>query len=166
MEFLLREQKDVLVVQNELMNILPELKDKPYYCELKPYKKRRSSDANAYFHVLVGKIAKVLKVSDDEVKKHLNLSYGTIDESENGKYVGFLALKDIPIERHFKYAKAIGEYLVDGKAFVKYIVYKKTHTLDSAEMARLIDGTIEEAKSLGLTTLTPAELEALKGYKK
>ena len=50
--------------------------------------------------------------------------------------------------------------------FVKYLIYKETHTLDSAEMATLIDGTIEEAKQLGIETLTPIELENLKGYKK
>ena len=33
-------------------------------------------------------------------------------------------------------------------------------------MARLIDGTIEEAKQLGIETLTPIEIENLKGYKK
>ena len=43
-----------------------------------------------------------------------------------------------------------------------YLVFKETHTLDSAEMARLIDGTVQEAQSLGIETLTPAELEILK----
>ena len=77
MEFILKEQRDILAVQNELMNILPEIKEKPYICEIKQFRKRRSLDANAYFHVLVDKIAKETKKSAEEVKISLNLDYGT-----------------------------------------------------------------------------------------
>ncbi len=166
MEILIQEQKDILQVQNELMNILPEIKEKPYICEIKPYRKRRSLDANAYFHVLVDKIAKALKKSAEEVKVQINLDYGTIASDEKGLKAGFKALKEVPITKYFKYAKPIGEITENGKAFVKYLIYKETHTLDSAEMATLIDGTIQEAKQLGIETLTPMELENLKGYKK
>jgi hypothetical protein len=166
MEFILKEQKDVLQVQNELMNILPELKEKPYICDIKPYKKRRSLDANAYFHVLVDKIAKALKKSTDEIKVQMVFDYGTIASDDRGLKAGFKALKEIPITQYFKYAKPIGECIENGKAFVKYLIYKETHTLDSSEMATLIDGTIQEAKQLGIETLTPIEIENLKGYKK
>ena len=165
MEFILKSQEDVLKVQNELLTILPSLKEKPFYCELKPYKKRRSLDANAYFHVLVDKIAKAIKKSAEEVKTQMVFDYGTIARDEKGLKAGFKALKEVPITQYFKYAKSIGEVIENGKTFVKYIIYKETHTLDSAEMATLIDGTIEEAKQLGIETLTPIELENLKGYK-
>ena len=165
MEFILKEQRDILAVQNELMNILPEIKDKPYICELKQFRKRRSLDANSYFHVLVDKIAKQTKKSAEEVKVELNLDYGTIAQDERGLKVGFKALEGIPIEQFDKYAKPIGYEIEGGKKFIKYIVYKETHTLDSAEMAFLIDGVIQEAKQLGIETLTPAELETLKGYR-
>lgn len=166
MELILKEQADVLMVQNELMNILPSLKEKPYICEIKPYRKRRSTDANAYFHVLVNKIAKVVKRSDEDVKKQLVFDYGAIAKDDKCLKAGFKALKEIPITKYFKYAKPIGECVENNKTFVKYLIYKETHTLDSAEMARLIDGTIEEAKQLGIETLTPIEIENLKGYKK
>lgn len=165
MEFILKEQSDILQVQNELMNILPLIKEKPYICELKEYKKRRSLDANAYFHVLVDKIAKILGKSAEDVKVQMNLDYGTIARDEQGLKAGFKALKTIPIERYFKYAKPIGECIEDGKTFTKYLIYKETHTLDSNEMATLIDGVIQEAKELGIETLTPIELQNLKGYK-
>lgn len=166
MELILKTQADVLAVQNELMNILPELKDKPYICEIKPYKKRRSLDANAYFHVLVDKISKVLNRSNEEVKTQLNLEYGTLARDETGQIAGFKALKDVPITKFFKYAKPIGDCVENNKVFVKYLIYKETHTLDSYEMSRLIDGAIQEAKDLDIETLTPVELENLKGYQK
>jgi hypothetical protein len=37
-----------------------------------------------------------------------------------------------------------------------------SHTYDSREMSRLIDGTVSEAKELGIETLSPAELERMK----
>lgn len=166
MEFILREQKDILAVQNELMNILPDIKSKPYVCEIKQYFKRRSLDANAYFHVLVDKIAKAVNKSAESVKVQMNLDYGTIASDERGLKAGFKALKSVPINQFFKYVKPIDECVENGKVFIKYLIYKETHTLDSKEMATLIDGVVEEAKQLGIETLTPVELAALKGYQK
>jgi hypothetical protein len=157
MEIILRQQADVLKVNNELMNILPCLKEKPYICEIKPYRQRRSLDANAYFHVLVDKIAKAVNKSSEAVKTEMNLDYGTIARDESGIAVGFKALKSVPITQFFKYAKQIGEVVENGKTFIKYLIYKETHTLDSKEMAQLIEGVIEEAKALDIETLTPDE---------
>ena len=165
MEFLIKEQADILPIQNELMNILSMLKKQPYVCKIKPFKKRRSLDANAYFHVLIDKISKALGKSADEIKTQLVFDYGTIASDEHGLKAGFKALKEVPITRFFKYAKPIGECVENNKTFVKYLIYKETHTLDSAEMARLIEGTIDEAKQLGIETLTPAKIENLKGIK-
>lgn len=166
MEVILKEQADVLAVQNELMTILPELRNKPYICEIKPYRKKRSLDANAYFHVLVDKIAKALGRSESEVKRQLVFDYGTIAKTKDGLNVKWSAREDIPVEEFVKYPKPIGQEIRKGKTFVQYLIYKETHTLDSTEMARLIDGTIDEAKQLGIETLTPVEIENLKGYKK
>lgn len=44
--------------------------------EMKKYRAKRSLDANAYFHVLVGKIADVLTVSKPKAKNMLICKYG------------------------------------------------------------------------------------------
>ena len=44
----------------------------------------------------------------------------------------------------------------------KYLLYKHTHTLNSKEMARLIDGTVQDAKQLGIETKTPQQLAEMK----
>lgn len=129
--------------------------------EIKKWRNTRSLDANAYFHVLVDKIAKAVKLSAEDVKVKMNLDYGTIAKDEKGLKVGFKALKEVPITQFFKYAKPIGEVIENGKVFVKYIIYKETHTLTTDEMARLIDGTIQEARALEIETITPAEKEKM-----
>lgn len=166
-EFILKNQQDLLVVQNELMNVLLDIQinQKPYMVIIKPYKKQRSLDANAYFHVLVDKIAKAAKLSAEDVKVKMNLDYGTIAEDEKGLKVGFKVLKEVPITKFVKYAKPIGEVIENGKVFVKYLIHKETHTLTTDEMAHLIDGVVQEAKMLGIETLTPMEIQNLKGIK-
>ena len=42
-----------------------------------------------------------------------------------------------------------------------YKVYRGSHSYDSKEMSILIDGTVEEAKALGIETLPPEELERM-----
>ena len=113
-------------------------------------KKKRSLDANAYFHVLCDKIAAVLKITLDEVKDEMVESYGT-------PLYQVIIPSDADIRKFWRYSKYIGE--VDGQD--SYLLFKATHTLDSGEMARLIDGTIKEAKQLGIETATPEELRKM-----
>lgn len=49
----------------------------------------------------------------------------------------------------------------DGKLTV-YKIYRGSHTYDTKEMSVLIDGTVADAKELGIDTITPAELQEMK----
>ena len=49
----------------------------------------------------------------------------------------------------------------DGSEVLFYKVYRGSHTLDSKEMSILIDGTVQEAKELGIEVLPPRDLERL-----
>lgn len=51
---------------------------------------------------------------------------------------------------------------LDGKEYNCYLFYKRTRTLDSKEMARLIDGTIHVAQELGIDTDTPEQVARYK----
>lgn len=133
----------------------------------KKYRARRSLDANAYFHVLCNKLARQLKVTDEEMKIKLNLDYGTIARNIDGTKVGVEVPKGTDINQFYPYAKWYGERQVGDLMFDKYLFYKPTHELDTKEMADLINGTIEECKNVGIETLPPRELESmLKEYGK
>lgn len=122
------------------------------------WRNKRSLNANAYFHLLVNKIAEKLKVSDGEIKIRLNLEYGTPATDKNGNCVIIKLPKDVDIKQFYDYAKWIADKKEpSGIETSYYILYKQTHTLDTKEMARLIDGTINEAKELGIETITPEE---------
>ncbi|MCH5157461.1 MAG: hypothetical protein J1G02_06280 [Clostridiales bacterium] len=135
-------------IQNAVLSATERLKQgKKYGLSFVEVKRKRSLDANAYFHVLCSKIAEKTKTSMDEIKNILVLRYGTAlynVEIPNGA----------DIHQFWSYSRYIGEH--DGKS--QYLLYKQTHTLDSAEMARLIEGAISEAQQLGIETATPQEL--------
>ncbi len=120
-------------------------------------KKKRSLNANAYFHVLVNEIARATGMSDEECKVKEVLDYGTIEKTEDGYPITIKIPKSADIKRVHDYARKYGE---EGD-FNFYVLYKKTHTLDSSEMAKLIDGVVSDCKELGIETLDDIKLKAL-----
>jgi hypothetical protein len=130
--------------------------------ECKEYRKKRSLDANAYFHVLVSKIAEAMNLGEDETKVKMVLEYGSIMRDENGDKVGFKLPASVNVSSIYKYAKWFDERIENGHKFNCYIIYEHTHKLDSKQMARLIDGVIYEAKELNIETMTPNQLAELK----
>lgn len=146
-----------------LQSFLEELKDRFASAELKVWREKRSLDANAYFHVLCEKIARAVNAGNDETKRNLVLEYGTQKRRDDDSPSWFVIPKgEDPLSRS-KYPKWFTAVMVNGKEADAYIEYKETHTMDSAEMAALIDGTISEAKELDIETLPPIELERMVG---
>lgn len=122
-------------------------------------REKRSLDANAYFHVLIHKIAERLEVSDDEVKVRMVVSYGELAKDENGEYIELKLPSNITPEIFYKYVEFVGDEIDEcGKTWNKYLAYKETHTFDSKEMSKLLEGTIYEAQELGIDTRTPDEV--------
>ena len=131
-------------------------------CEISKFVKKRSLDANAYFHLLVDKLAKKLNVASDEMKYKMVLEYGAIDIDDKGFKIGFKLLESIPLERVCKYGKIIDTVTENGRRFNKIIVYKRTSELNTGEMAKLIDGVVAECQEVGIETLTPEQIANMK----
>lgn len=125
--------------------------------DIVPHKAKRNNDQNAYFHVLVNEIARVTGQSDTDVKRRLNLEYGTLARDEYGKIVGAQLPVGVNPDSLYPYFKAYKGVEIDGKSYLCYLAYKRTSELNTAEFAKLMDGTISEAKELGIDTDTPEE---------
>lgn len=139
------------------------LKDKDIAIEPKVYRRARSLDANAYFHVLVNRIAAALASGDDEVKRDLVVRYGTPETDEDGNTVGAMLPAGADMGRYYPYYRNYRTMEMNGRTYCCYLFYKRTRDMNSAEMSRLIDGAVSEAKALGIETMTPDELKALEG---
>lgn len=125
------------------------------------YHEKRSLNANSYFHVLVDKIAKAVGQSAEAIKNKMVLDYGTMATQGGDPIIAALP-KDAEIEKYYPYAKWIGDFTAKNKMrYSQYVLYKQTHTLDKKEMAKLIDGVIQEAQDLGIETRTPDELASM-----
>lgn len=131
--------------------------------EIGKYSNSRSLSANAYFHVLCRKIGMAMNPvrSEEEIKKLMVRTYGTYARDDDGKLMGCAVPGNTDIEKFHPYCKEIGKQLINGKLQKQYLFFKHTSDLTSTEMHKLIDGTVQEAKDLGVETMTPRELEQL-----
>ena len=139
---------------------LENLQNKDLDVLAKPHREKRSMNANAYFHVLSGKIAEKLGTSLNHEKNRLIREYGQYEVVDG--MIPTVTVKEKYEDRmldmegvHLKAVERPG-------GVVKMAFLRGSHTYNTSEMSRLIDATVEEAKELGIETMTPDQLERMK----
>lgn len=141
--------------------VFDSLRDKELKIEIKENKPGRSLNANAYFHKLVDLIAEAVGSSHVEIHNSMIARYGQPDD----EIKNIIMADRIPWNKldtiHLRPTLAT-RTLDDGELYRVYIVMRGSHTYDTKEMARLIDGVVSEAKDLGVETLPPQEIERMK----
>lgn len=139
--------------------------DKEKLYDLSPHKdvKRRSLSANNYFYALCTQIAEKLRISLNEVHNQMLSRYG-YPEFIDEKVVYFILPDSIDVNKlegvHLK-ATSKTQVLDNGDLNRVYIVMRGSHTYNTAEMARLIDGVISEAQQLDIPTITVTEKDKM-----
>lgn len=131
----------------------------------KKHRKKRSLDANSYFHVLVGKLADAMNppISKTRAKNLLIGRYGQQEFLEDGQQVVIKTniSVDEMLEQEFLHCLPCGVQKEKDAEVVFYKVFRGSHTYDSKEMSILIDGTVEECKMYGIETIPPMELQRM-----
>ena len=128
--------------------------------EIKPYRERRSLDANAYFWVLCDKLAEKLNKGKTEIYRELIREIGGVSET--------VCMINSAVERFCSnwQAKGLGwqteavESKLEGCTNVT--VYFGSSTFDKEQMARLLDLTIQECQEQGIPTETPDQIAEMK----
>ena len=156
------EQYITITVTSDFRESYDALKDTDINVEIKKWRRPRSRDANAYFHVLVNKIAEAQSLGDDEVKRSLVVEYGALAKDEDGNTLGAMLPVTADMDDFYPYYRLYKTMTLEGREYNCYLFYKRTHTLDTKEMARLIDGAIYVAKGLGIDTDTPEQIARYK----
>lgn len=143
--------------------------DKPYSLTVKPYRKKRSLDANGYYWLLVNKLADVLGDSSPVVHNRMLRLYGQV-ETIDGRVVQ-LVLPDTE-EAEKKTLEATTYHLRptsytregnDGQMYRTYTMLRGSSTYDSKEFSRLLHGLIDECENMGISTMTPAGVDEMMG---
>lgn len=135
---------------------LETLKDKELTVEVKKYAQERSLNANNYSWKLQTEIAKKLNRRLDDIHNEMVLQYGVVETYSIQKSAFESA------RRMFDYYKVLGESSINGKEFVHVRAGVGTHLYNTAEMAKFIDGIVQEAQDLDIETKTPEEIAELK----
>lgn len=128
--------------------------------EIKPFRPRRSLDANAYAWVLMDRLAEKMSLSKEEIYRGYIKHIGGNSE--------VVCIKNAAVDRLCEgWSKnGIGwqtdtfESKIDGCTNV--ILYYGSSTYDTAQMSRLLDLIIQDCKQLDIPTETPDEIARLK----
>lgn len=137
--------------------------EKPFELEIKRVRKKRSLDANAYYWVLVGKLAQALRTSTGAIHRQMLNDYGVI-KTLDGRPVTFTLRAGIPPEEVADYTRVVKTGEINGIKAVMYAVEKGSSEMDSKEFSALLDGLISECQEQGIQTATPLELARMEGY--
>ena len=138
--------------------------------EIKRHYEKRSLTQNSLYWKLIGLMADEMRLPKPEVHNKMLRAYGQVQGID-----GRLITVTIPdTEKAEKQTLLAESYHVKPTSQVKlgtknqlfrtYVLLKGSHELTTEEFSVLLDGTIREAQSIGIETITPLELEAMRAY--
>lgn len=154
------EKRDGIKAVAWLSSLISSLDDKKYVIEIKQYRKQRSLDANAYCWVLIGKLAEKTGYKKSDIYRNAIREIGGNSET--------VCVQDKAVDKLCRGWEHNGEgwqtetsqSKLDGCTNVT--LYYGSSVYDTAQMSRLIDSIVEDCRAIGIETMTPNELEALK----
>jgi hypothetical protein len=132
------------------------LKGKMLKVEIKQYRQKRSIDSNAYMWLLLNKMASVLKTTKDELYIEVLDRYGVYTH---------IVVKENVVDRvkaEWRTVRELGEVNINGKTGIQLQCYFGSSSYNTKEMSTLIEGVVEEAKELGIETVSSRELDSMK----
>jgi hypothetical protein len=128
--------------------------------EIKQYRRQRSLDANGYLWVLCQKIAEAIHSTKEEVYQEAVRKVGPFE---------IVPIRNDAVKRWIEVWNGRGlgwhaEIMEDSKihGYKKIISYYGSSSYNTKEMSVLIDYIVDECKNLGIETMTPQEIAALK----
>ena len=141
----------------EVLNAMQGNK-KPYTISIERLKRKRSLNANAYMWQLCQKIAEKVGATKETVYRKNIREVGSFETVE------LISAGTARFIRSWE-ANGLGwvaEPMSERGGYTTVIAYYGNSSYDTAEMTRLIDAVVDEAKALGIETMTPLELDRLK----
>lgn len=130
--------------------------NKLYDFDIKEHRDKRSKNANAYSWVLISKIAEALHSDKDTIYLQELQKYGVFTH---------IIVKPSAVDKfknEWRYVEDLGNVSINGNTGNQFKCYFGSSNYDTKEMARFIDGIVEDCKDLNIETMTPQEIELLK----
>lgn len=127
---------------------------KPYSLEIKPYKEKRTLNANAYLWVLIQKIADVTDLTVGDIYRHAVREAGIYDLYSVRKSILSTFITSWEQKGKGWQVEVIGTE-TDGKADV--IAYFGSSVYNSKQFSKLLNYIVETAEDYGISTMTESE---------
>lgn len=151
-------------VENDVSQQIAAIQGKELRITAKQWREKRSLDANAYYWVLIAKLAEAMHISKPRAHNLMLRRYGqnlTIDG--HGAYIRIPdteKAEEMALEASEWHIRPTSEVVRgnDGVNYRTYVMLMGSSGYDTAEMSHLIDGLVDECKALGIETLPPDEL--------
>lgn len=152
---------------NELVMFLMQA-DREQVWELTEHKEKRSLSQNAYYWVLVGKVAQKSGIPSSVIHNQNLRDLGLvlrINEALVPVYIPDTEKAENQALNadtyHIKPTSQVKEGK-DGKMFRCYVMLRGSSTFNTDEMASLLNLMIQEAQAQGIETITPQELARIR----
>lgn len=146
-------------VPEDCGELFDSLHDADVSIEIKRWRQKRSLDANGYAWVIIDKIAAALGRTKAEIYREAIRNIGGVSET--------VCVRDIAVDKLIEgwQHNGLGWFADTMPSKIKdctnVILYYGSSTYDTKQMSALIDVIVQDAKALGIETLTPEQLAAL-----
>lgn len=149
----------VIVPYNKLPLLEPVTKalasQKKLDIEITVHREKRSLNANAALWMLLGKMAGVLNTNKDDLYLLMLERYGV--------YTHVIVKPAVvaKVKEQWRTVRELGEVTVNGQTGIQLQCYFGSHTYNSLEFSRLLDGVISEAKDIGIDFISREERDLM-----
>ena len=148
-----------LEVNEDFRNEFDTLAESDLDIEIKKHRKKRSLDASAYCWVLCDKLAQKLGKSKDEIYREQIKHIGGVSEIVCVQKQAIEKLVDVWCNRGLGWQVDVMPSKIDG--CVNAVLYYGSSTYDTKQMSDLISHLVQDCENLGISTMTPAEVDSL-----
>lgn len=149
------------------VQMVDELHNEKLSIRIKKKSKNRSLDANAYYWLLVGRLAKKMSISNNYCHNLMLRRYGVLEEID-GQVVYWVipdteeATKkaDESETFHIKPTSNVREGN-DGIMYRTYLLMKGSHEYTKEEFSHLLNNVVDECKQVGIQTMMQEDIDSL-----
>ena len=151
----------------DLIFQLARLDDEKIY-DVIPHREKRSLNSNSYYWKLLSQVADKLRISKSRLHNDMLRHFGQRMEVDGKPVVVYLPdteeSENTAMESDTVHLKQTSKTLEgnNGITYRAYVMLRGSSTYTVSEMSVLVSGIVQEAKQLGIETLTPAELEQMR----
>lgn len=151
-----------LLIDTKQLDIVEELKNEnKLNIELKKYRKKRSLDANAYFWKLLTELCELAEIDTVEEYKRRIKELGIFRQFKIEKD-NIKTFEKMWTAQGIAWFCEIADTTYIGDTEFKIInAYYGSSSYNSKQMARLIDGVVQDCKVYGIETKPQAEIDSL-----